>query len=229
MEGKAVALRSTHGAQQTFIDTQQAGAVFIFMHGDHKDRLVDGFTLTGGNAENRGGMYLFISSPSFLDSTIAYNTGNYNVYNNASYEGDPLCQCCVVHDPDGDAVYNLTLDDTSLTEAPGFLLPPTWDEGSGTWLLDDLHLALDSPCSTPAATGPTSTRRPRSGRLRQRNRPNNPIHCMAPRHGRIEHLCLASEEALNGKLEDEGPTFRIAPVPPQMVPKSFVSVGLHIC
>ena len=42
-------------------------------------------------------------------------------------------------------MYDVTLDDTTLTVEPAFLEDPTWDADSGSWIITDVHLALDSP------------------------------------------------------------------------------------
>jgi len=102
-------------------------------------------TISGNSASDfGGGMYLDSSSPTIVNAIIAYNTGDYNVFSDSS-SNDPSFTYSNVYDPDGDNLYGVTLDDTTLTVEPGFLEDPTWDADSGLWIFTDFHLALDSP------------------------------------------------------------------------------------
>jgi len=84
MNGKVIALRSTHGRDNTTIDGQRLETVFLFIGGETSKSTLDGFTITRGNASYNcredeacnywgGGMYLSSSSPTLTDMTFIQN------------------------------------------------------------------------------------------------------------------------------------------------------------
>ena len=76
--GKAVTLRSSDGAEVTVIDGTGNFHVVQCVSGEGPDTVLDGFTITGGNANGStfpdnigGGMLIFASSPTVADCTPA--------------------------------------------------------------------------------------------------------------------------------------------------------------
>ena len=61
--GKAITLRSADGPQLTIIDGSGAGSVVQCVTGEGFDTVLDGFTITGGNANEGGGMLNINTSP----------------------------------------------------------------------------------------------------------------------------------------------------------------------
>ncbi|MCH7596256.1 MAG: right-handed parallel beta-helix repeat-containing protein, partial [Planctomycetes bacterium] len=75
--GKAIILRSCAGPEVTTIDGEgNALHVVRCFNGEGPDTVLDGFTITGGNAadgESGGGMYNFNSSPTVIDCIFSEN------------------------------------------------------------------------------------------------------------------------------------------------------------
>ncbi len=73
--GKAVALRSSGGALVTVIDGSGTnGPVVQCTNNEGPGTILEGFTVTGGNANNGGGMYNLGTSPTIKDSIFTGNT-----------------------------------------------------------------------------------------------------------------------------------------------------------
>ena len=73
--GKAIAIRSSDGPLVTVIDGSGSnGSVVQCVSGEGADTVLEGFTITGGNAEVGGGMRNIGSSPTVIDCIF---TGNY--------------------------------------------------------------------------------------------------------------------------------------------------------
>ena len=72
--GKAITLRSSGGPLVTVIDgSGSTGSVVRCVGGEGVDTVLEGFTITGGNAVEGGGMFNFGSSPTVIDCIF---TGN---------------------------------------------------------------------------------------------------------------------------------------------------------
>ncbi|MEW6741292.1 MAG: right-handed parallel beta-helix repeat-containing protein [Planctomycetota bacterium] len=77
--GKAITLRSSHGAEQTIIDAQGSGTVVTFNSGEGPDTVLDGFTITGGAGTTvqgdgaGGGIYCEGASPTIKNNRIVDN------------------------------------------------------------------------------------------------------------------------------------------------------------
>jgi len=71
--GKAITLRSSDGPEVTTIDAQQMGSVVTCDSGEGPDTVLEGFTITGGNASQGGGMRNFQSSPTVTNCTFSGN------------------------------------------------------------------------------------------------------------------------------------------------------------
>ena len=94
--GKAIALRSSHGAEVTIIDaTGIGGSVVTCATGEGPDTVLDGFTITGGNGTDLGdgltvggGMFNQNSSPTVTNCTFSgNNTGPYIGDGGGMYNG----------------------------------------------------------------------------------------------------------------------------------------------
>ncbi len=71
--GKAITVQSEQGAAVTTIDGNQAGSVVTFDSGETLDSVLDGFTVTNGDADYGGGIYCNDSSPKITNNTISGN------------------------------------------------------------------------------------------------------------------------------------------------------------
>ncbi len=77
---KAVTLRSSAGREVTTIEAAGSGSVII---GTGSNTVIDGFTVTGGNADGRfpnnfgGGMFITGSSPTVMNCTFSENTAEF--------------------------------------------------------------------------------------------------------------------------------------------------------
>jgi len=73
--GKLISVRGDYGAEETTIRLSAAsGSVVVFDSGETSEALLEGFTLTGGNASTGGGIRCVNSSPKLVACVI---TGNY--------------------------------------------------------------------------------------------------------------------------------------------------------
>ncbi|MHC4519963.1 MAG: PKD domain-containing protein, partial [Planctomycetota bacterium] len=72
--GKAITLRSSDGPEVTIIDAQAFGSVVTCVSGEGPDTVLDGFTITNGDASLGGGLYNELGSPTVINCTIADNT-----------------------------------------------------------------------------------------------------------------------------------------------------------
>ncbi len=73
LAGRTITLASTHGPEATVIDAQRRGRVLFVGSGEGPGTTISGFTLTGGLADQGGGLYAEQTSP-LLDNLIM--TGN---------------------------------------------------------------------------------------------------------------------------------------------------------
>ncbi|MCK4657889.1 MAG: right-handed parallel beta-helix repeat-containing protein [Phycisphaerae bacterium] len=71
--GRAITLRSENGPENCIIDCQNDGRGLYFHSGETDASVLDGFTITNGNALNGGGIFCYGSSPTIKNCTI---TGN---------------------------------------------------------------------------------------------------------------------------------------------------------
>jgi len=72
--GKAITVRSEQGAVVTTIDGNQSGSVVTFTSGEGLSSTIDGFTITGGNADYGGGIVCNqSSSPTIINNRICDN------------------------------------------------------------------------------------------------------------------------------------------------------------
>lgn len=82
-KGKAINVRSRHGAADTIIDGGQTGSVVSFTSGEGTDTLLEGFSLINGTGTEGlwnnylgGGIYCVDSSPTIRGCIVTANTAN---------------------------------------------------------------------------------------------------------------------------------------------------------
>ncbi len=75
--GKWITLRSEFGPTATVIDGNQAGSVVTFQNGEDYDTVLDGFTITNGDAGSGGGINCQYAYPKILNNIITGNNGYY--------------------------------------------------------------------------------------------------------------------------------------------------------
>lgn len=75
--GKAITLRSQNGPDNCTIDCQGNGSGLVFSGGETATSVVDGFTITNGNATNGGGLNISGSSPTVKNCVIDGNTASF--------------------------------------------------------------------------------------------------------------------------------------------------------
>jgi parallel beta-helix repeat protein len=105
--GKAITLKSSEGAQWTFLNGKQSGATVTFTNDEGSDSVLEGFTIVNGQYGSGGGVYCDAASPTIRNCVIANNFAtrgggiycyyssptvtNNTIYNNdASAEGGGL-------------------------------------------------------------------------------------------------------------------------------------------
>jgi hypothetical protein len=72
--GKAIEVKTSHGARSTVIDGNQVMSVVTFKKGETRDSVLDGFTITNGYAVlDGGGIWCVSSSPTISNNIIANN------------------------------------------------------------------------------------------------------------------------------------------------------------
>jgi Tol biopolymer transport system component len=95
--GRAVTLISSAGAEATIIDCQGSGQAFTFQSGDTQNTVVNGFTMTHGNAQTGGAIYCQAGSPRIVNCVISNNQGYYSggVYS-ISYGSPTFVNCQIL-------------------------------------------------------------------------------------------------------------------------------------
>ena len=94
-EGKAITVMSENGPDVTIIDCENDGRGFNFSSDENADAVLEGFTITKGNADKGGGIVCKNSSPTIVNCVIFENTaskgGGLHMY--SSY---PILTDCVI-------------------------------------------------------------------------------------------------------------------------------------
>jgi len=117
--GRAIAIRATGTAAETILTGQGQRRVVLCSGGEGVDTVIDGFTLRGGSADNGGGVFLYLSSPTLNNCTISGNTatsteyGGGGVYCNNSTPA--MSNCTIVSNAaanDGGGIYCFDSDPT---------------------------------------------------------------------------------------------------------------------
>ncbi len=111
-KGKGITLRSADGPQVTTIDgSGLSGSVVQCVTGEGADTVLQGFTITGGNANEGGGMFNSGTSPTVIDCIFTGNTaadrggGMYNTEGNPIIIGSTFIQNAAVEM--GGGMFNL--------------------------------------------------------------------------------------------------------------------------
>lgn len=76
--GKTITLRSTDGPEATVIDAQGKGPAVTFNGNEGEGTVLNGFTITGGDASVGGGVFVFQSSPTIKNCAIEGNIAELN-------------------------------------------------------------------------------------------------------------------------------------------------------
>ena len=76
LSGKALTLYSTYGPDVTIIDGDAAGHVVTCNNGEGADTVIDGFTVTNGQAGYGGGMYISGSTPIVANCVFSANVAS---------------------------------------------------------------------------------------------------------------------------------------------------------
>jgi len=97
-KGKAIIVRSEHGASSTIIDGSETDTVVTFDHGEGAESQLDGFTLQ--NAPHNDGIYCLYASPVIVNCTITANRGG-GIYCHAS---SPTITNCTIIDNGGKGI-----------------------------------------------------------------------------------------------------------------------------
>ncbi|MDQ1317395.1 MAG: hypothetical protein QG588_1047 [Candidatus Poribacteria bacterium] len=97
--GKALTVRSANGPGNCIIDCEGSGRGFYFYKGKGNP-VVQGFTITGGVADNGGGIYCYSSSPTITNCTISGNSATNSTTNNGGgiycYSSSPTITNCTI-------------------------------------------------------------------------------------------------------------------------------------
>jgi hypothetical protein len=90
---KVIAVLSESGAASTIIDGNAAGSVVTFQSGEDSATVLDGFTITNGNASEGGGVYCNGSSPTLSNNIITANSGTWGGGILTSYSSPTVTNC----------------------------------------------------------------------------------------------------------------------------------------
>ena len=137
--GKRLTLISESGPSTTTIDCQDSGRGFCFHTGESNNTLITGFTITGGNTNQGGGIYCSTSSPAILHCVISNNAAGDGggIY---CLESAPLIRDCSIlvnsATNDGGGIY---LRGSSPTIQDSLIQGNTGDSTSGGGLYCDSH------------------------------------------------------------------------------------------
>jgi hypothetical protein len=97
--GQPVVLRSADGPEATVIDAERTGRVVIFGYGDGPDTVIEGFTVTGGFTDDRGGgIYVSASSPTIRNCIIKDNEAEHTGAMYLTDGASPLIDGCTFID-----------------------------------------------------------------------------------------------------------------------------------
>ncbi|RME03385.1 MAG: hypothetical protein D6812_05235, partial [Deltaproteobacteria bacterium] len=78
--GKAIALIGIDGPEETTIDAEESGPVVRFVHGEGRETILSGFTITGGKADSGAGIRIEEASPRLYHLHVSGNyTWHFNI------------------------------------------------------------------------------------------------------------------------------------------------------
>ncbi|MFH1107765.1 MAG: S8 family serine peptidase [Planctomycetota bacterium] len=119
-QGKSIVLRSSHGSDFTTIDgTGFQTSVVTCAYGEDRETVLNGFTLTGGDAATGGGMYNACSNPkvtncAFIGNSARLGGGMYNL------SGSPVVMNCLFSEnasAGGGGMYNEGSSNATVTNS----------------------------------------------------------------------------------------------------------------
>jgi len=101
--GKVITLQSENGAENTIIDGNQLASVVIFENGEPREAVLDGFTLTNGDAYEGSGIYCIGSSPTIINCTISQNHPSFGSGGGIFCKdgASPLIETCMISENSG--------------------------------------------------------------------------------------------------------------------------------
>jgi len=136
--GNSIIVLSESGASVTVIDGGRAGTVVTFDGCAGSGSILDGFTITNGDAYSGGGIYSWASTPTITRCTVSENTANYGggIYttsstptithsrisdNEATYDGGGI----YLQSSTESTIANLTITGNSAGDGGGIYLAPS--------------------------------------------------------------------------------------------------------
>ena len=100
--GKAITVCSENGPNNCTIDCENSGRGFRFRRGEDENSVLDGFTITNGDAREGGGILCTeSSSPTIRNCTINNNTGG-GIY--CEYYSNPTITNCTINNNTGGGI-----------------------------------------------------------------------------------------------------------------------------
>ena len=93
--GKALTLRSENGAASYTIDCENLDRGFTFINGETSTSVVDGFTITNGNAGSGGGVHCYAASPIIINCIISNCTAG-NAAGIYCYDSSAVISGCTI-------------------------------------------------------------------------------------------------------------------------------------
>ncbi len=93
--GKAITVRSSHGAGATVLDGKGVGRVAVFTSGETRGTVLDGFTITGGIENEGAGVFVGNSSPTIMNCVFMNNVAGSTGGGLQVTDGSPLIVDCV--------------------------------------------------------------------------------------------------------------------------------------
>ncbi len=94
--GKAITVYSSDGPDVTIIDAQQTGTVVTCDSFEGPDSVLEGFTITDGNAGNGGGMLNIGANPVVTNCTFSGNTASDNGGGMLNFKSSPTVTNCTL-------------------------------------------------------------------------------------------------------------------------------------
>lgn len=148
--GKAITVRSEEGAERTVIDGDGRGPVVLFRDGESRTTVLEGFTITNGEAALGGGICcLRSSSPAIRDNEVRGNRallsggGIALIHSDASLEGNRIHGnearvlgggICLGEDSRAEVSSNLIAENTAVQAGGGV----SWSHCSGRFIGNDV-------------------------------------------------------------------------------------------
>jgi len=93
--GRIITVRSIDGPESCIIDCQNSGCGFYFHSGEGVNSVLEGFTITNGNADDGGGMYIYDSSPTINNCMFIGNSAEDDGGGIYIWSGDPNMINCI--------------------------------------------------------------------------------------------------------------------------------------